>query len=159
MPRRSIRLPTCLQERLVPLLRLVFLPPSSSPKPFPSSVLFQRSPLPWCYSGFSLSHHFCSIRSHLVVYLPLFLMTHMGCVVGLQLLLCFFIMLGLSLHAKWQSQRLLCLVEVGHSQLPSQRDSSVVCLLSSCPQYICRSTLLSYSLTHTLILLYLIGAL
>lgn len=43
MPRRSIRLPTCLQERLVPLLRLVFLAPpylSSFPKPFPSTVFF-----------------------------------------------------------------------------------------------------------------------
>lgn len=45
MPRRSIRLPTCLQERLVPLLRLVFLAPpylSSFPKPFPSTVFFSH---------------------------------------------------------------------------------------------------------------------
>ena len=58
MPRRSIRLPTCLQERLVPLLRLVFLPPpspSSSPKPFPSTILFHSSPFPWCSLGSSLS--------------------------------------------------------------------------------------------------------
>lgn len=92
MPRRSIRLPTCLQERLVPLLRLVFLAPLylfSFPKPFPSTVFFPLSSFYfsfWCSLGSSFSHHFYFIRSHLVVNTLLFfffLMTHATAWLGL----------------------------------------------------------------------------
>ena len=85
MPRRSIRLPTCLQERLVPLLHLVFLPPPPSPplipwaisidwfvpfSPFPFLPGAVWDPLPLSLSlslSLPLSHHFCFIRRLLVV--------------------------------------------------------------------------------------------
>lgn len=127
MPRRPIRLPACLQERLVPLLRLASLASpflSSSPKTSPSTVFSFFLPFS-CNLGSSVSHH-CYFRSHLeAVYLSVSVLP--------------------SSHPFTLNRKSLWPLHLWEMQFPSQSDSSVVLPLSSLTQHISQSTSLNYS--------------
>lgn len=141
MPRRSIRLPTCLQERLVPLLRLVFLPPSRLPPPIsrfiPPFSLFLSL---WYVFDSSLSHHLCFIRSHLVVNFIFILVTHM-------VTFLFFAFHHTRIITTCWIAKLLIVVEIGRSW-----ESRVFAAIPA-PLCIYQSSMLSYSTSHTLDLL------